>query len=94
MLFRKPRGPCPVYAAAELLVLAKIELRRSKKLRVTGKLIRYWMRQCVKAENPGTSFVANQTFLMRFVNRHGLTVHRKTNQKTKSVMTKLILMKT
>lgn len=81
--FSAPRGPKPVYEAAEAVVIGRLHAARQKKKRVTNYMVRSWMKKTVLSINgAGVNFAASNTWLIRFRDRNNLVVRRRTNKKT------------
>jgi hypothetical protein len=99
VLFADSRGPKAEYAYAEDVVLIKLEQARVKRVPVTSRIIKCWMKAAVdefeKNASPGSGFrrpfVASNHWLVRFAERHQLVVRRATNKKELSIDDRLPL---
>jgi hypothetical protein len=75
------------------MVLSRLDMARSQRKAVLARILRVWMMAAVKQLYPDSvvtrKFVASQTWLSRFVRRHGLKLRRGTNKKEKSLEERL-----
>ena len=100
VLFADSRGPKPLHPAAESMVMVKVDQARQKRMPVTARSLKSWMKSAVKSVEaqiaPDESklrrpFVASNHWLVRFAERHSLVVRRATNKKETSIAERLPL---
>jgi hypothetical protein len=102
VLFAESRGRKAQYPAAEAIVMVRVDQARQKRMPVTARSLKSWMKAAVKTVEDSKAlpddgglaalrrpFSASNHWLVRFAERNSLVVRRATNKKETSIAERL-----